>query len=62
MRAISALRESAASRPRKRGRSTKKQAIFGVYKRGGQVFTEIVPDVKSKTLQGLMRATRRVSS
>ncbi len=41
--------------PRKRGRGTKKQAVFGVHERGGQVFTEIVPDVKSKTLQGLVR-------
>ena len=26
--------------PRKRGRGTKKQAVFGVFERGGRVFTE----------------------
>jgi len=41
--------------PRKRGRGTNKQPVFGIFERGGAVFTEIVPDVKAKTLQGLIR-------
>ena len=39
--------------PRKRGRGTSKQAVFGVYERGGRVFTELIPDAKTKTLQAL---------
>ena len=41
--------------PRKRGRGTLKQPVFGIFERGGRVFTEIVPDVKAKTLQDVMR-------
>ena len=41
--------------PRKRGRGTKKQPVFGIFERGGAVFTEIVPDVKAKTLQSIIR-------
>ena len=41
--------------PRKRGRGTRKQPVFGIFERGGRVFTEIVPDVKAKTLQGAIR-------
>ena len=41
--------------PRKRGRGTNKQPVFGIFERGGAVFTAIVPDVKAKTLQGLIR-------
>jgi len=41
--------------PRKRGRGPNKQPVFGIFERGGAVFTEIVPDVKAKTLQGLIR-------
>ncbi len=41
--------------PRKRGRGTKKQPVFGIFERGGRVFTEIVPDVKAKTLQDVIR-------
>lgn len=41
--------------PRKRGRGTRKQPVFGIFERGGRVFTEIVPDVKAKTLQSLIR-------
>jgi transposase len=41
--------------PRKRGRGTSKQPVFGIFERGGAVFTAIVPDVKAKTLQGLIR-------
>jgi transposase-like protein len=41
--------------PRKRGRGTLKQPVFGIFERGGRVFTEIVPDVKAKTLQDIIR-------
>lgn len=50
-----------ASRPRgvpgklKRGRGTLKQPVFGIFERGGRVFTEIVPDVKKATLQKVIR-------
>ena len=39
--------------PRKRGRGTFKQPVFGIFERGGAVFTEIVPDVKPKHFKGL---------
>ena len=40
----------------KRGRGAGgKTIVFGLYKRGGKVYTEIVPDVKKKTLQALIR-------
>jgi transposase len=29
--------------------------VFGIFERGGAVFTEIVPDVKAKTLQAIIR-------
>ena len=29
--------------------------VFGILKRGGKVYTEIVPDCSSKTLQGVIR-------
>ena len=40
----------------KRGRGAgSKTIVFGLFKRDGKVYTEIVPDVKSKTLQGIIR-------
>ena len=50
-----------ASRPRgvpppgRPGRATLKQPVFGVFERGGRVFTEIVPDAMKKTLQTVIR-------
>ena len=41
--------------PRKRGRGSGKLPVFGIIERGGRVFTEVVPDVKKKTLQGIIR-------
>ena len=41
--------------PRERGCGTNKQPVFGIFERGGAVFTQIVPDVKAKTLQALIR-------
>jgi len=48
--------------PRKRGRGTRKQPVFGIFERGGRVFTEIVPNVKAKTLQGLIRGKVSLAS
>jgi hypothetical protein len=40
----------------KRGRGASgKTIVFGIYKRNGFVFTEIVPDVQKKTLQAVIR-------
>lgn len=40
----------------KRGRGAgNKQIVFGIYKRNGAVFTEIVPNVQKKTLQNIIR-------
>ena len=40
--------------PTKRGRGTHKQPVFGIFERGGSVYTEIVPDCKKKTLQSII--------
>ena len=40
----------------KRGRGAGgKTIVFGIYKRNGKVFTEIVPNVQRKTLQAIIR-------
>jgi transposase len=40
----------------KRGRGASgKTIVFGLFKRGGQVYTEIVPDCSKKTLQAVIR-------
>lgn len=39
----------------KRGRGTTKQPVFGIFERGGRVYTEIVPDAKKRTLQRVIR-------
>ena len=41
--------------PRKRGRGTLKQPVFGIYERDGRVYTEIVADCSAKTLQDIIR-------
>lgn len=38
----------------KRGRGTLKQPVFGIFKRQGEVYTEIVPDCKAKTLRPII--------
>lgn len=38
----------------KRGRGTFKQPVFGVFERSEQVYTEIVPDCRKKTLQAVI--------
>jgi transposase len=39
----------------KRGRGTLKQPVFGIFLRGCRVYTEIVPNCKKKTLQGIIQ-------
>lgn len=39
----------------KRGRGTMKQPVFGIFKRDGRVYTEIVPNCKKVTLQPIIR-------
>lgn len=39
----------------KRGRGTQKQPVFGIFLRNGHVYTEIIPNCKKKTLQGIIR-------
>ena len=39
----------------KRGRGTRKQPVFGIFLRQGNVYTEIVPDCKKATLQAIIR-------
>ncbi len=38
----------------KRGRGTHQQPVFGILARQGEVFTEMVPDGKKRTLQDLL--------
>ena len=38
----------------KRGRGTIKQPVFGILERCGKVYTEIIPNCKKKTLQGII--------
>src|ERR1700752_3336988 len=50
-----------ATRPRgsiqklKRGRGTTKQPVFGIFERGGRVYTEVIPDTARRTLQRVIR-------
>lgn len=47
----------------KRGRGAEgKVIVFGLFKRNGKVYTEIVPDVKAKTLQSIIRGRVSVDS
>ena len=41
--------------PRKRGRGTNKQPVFGIYERNGRVYTELVTDCSARTLQKIIR-------
>lgn len=38
----------------KRGRGTRKQPVFGIYERGGRVYTEIVPNCSGAILQAIV--------
>jgi len=47
----------------KRGRGAgSKTIVFGIFKRNGQVYTEIVPDAKKRTLQPILRGKVDVRS
>ena len=47
----------------KRGRGAYgKTTVFGIYERGGKVYTEIVPDASKPTLQGIIRGKVDVHS
>jgi transposase-like protein len=39
----------------KKGRGTNKQPVFGIFERNGRVYTEVVSDCSSKTLQSIIR-------
>jgi transposase-like protein len=39
----------------KRGRGTRKQPVFGILKRNGKVYTEIVPNCKKPILQAIIK-------
>lgn len=39
----------------KRGRGTLKQPVFGILKRNGKVYTEIIPNCKKKILQDIIK-------
>ena len=41
--------------PRKRGRGTTKQPVFGIYERYGRIYTELVSDCSAYTLQKIIR-------
>lgn len=47
---------------RKRGRGTHKQPVFGIYERGGRVYTEIIPDCWATALLPIIRGKAEVSS
>lgn len=57
-----------ATRPRgshqklKRGRGTTKQPVFGMFERGGRVYTEIIPDTAKRTLQRAIRGQVELES
>ena len=47
----------------KRGRgAVNKTIVFGLYKRNGKVYTEIVPDTKKSTLQAVIRGRVNIES
>ena len=49
--------------PGKRGRgASNKTIVFGLFKRNGKVYTEIVPDCSAKTLQSIIRGKVSVDS
>jgi transposase len=41
--------------PRLRGRGTRKQPVFGIFERGGEVYTEIIPDCSQATIRGIIQ-------
>ena len=45
----------------KRGRGTQKKPVFGIFKRNGEVYTELIPDCKAKTLIPIIQGKVDVS-
>ena len=41
--------------PRKRGRGSTKQPVFGIYERDGRIYTELVSNCSARTLQKIIR-------
>ena len=41
--------------PRKRGRGTTKQPVFGIYERGGRVYTELIPNASAQVLRPIIQ-------
>jgi len=41
--------------PRLRGRGTRKQPVFGIFEREGEVYTEIITDCSQETLRAIIR-------
>ncbi len=41
--------------PRRRGRGTRKQPVFGIFERHGEVYTEIIEDCSQATLRAVIR-------
>lgn len=39
----------------KPGRGSQKQAVFGIYERGGRVYTELIPDCSARSLLPIIR-------
>jgi transposase-like protein len=48
--------------PRKKGRGTSKQPVFGIYERNGRVYTEIVPNTSAKVLRPIIKGKVSVES
>jgi transposase-like protein len=46
----------------RRGRGTHKQPVFGIYERGGRVYTQIIPDCKRRTLRKIISGKIDLSS
>ena len=45
----------------KRGRGTQKKPVFRIFKRNGEVYTELIPDCKAKTLIPIIQGKVDVS-
>src|SRR5271154_117856 len=41
--------------PRKRGRGSAKQPVFGIYERGGRVYTELIPNASAQVLRPIIQ-------
>lgn len=46
----------------KRGRGTRKQPVFGIYERGGRVYTELIPNCSGRTLQVIVEHVVAINS